>query len=58
MEQFSFLQIKQRQFRRQQLLSTGERFNTSISMVFGSWVGREVWGQWMKLEHVFCGVGP
>ena len=36
MEQFSFLQMKQRRFQRQWLLSTGERFRVSISMAFGS----------------------
>ena len=42
MEQFSCLQIKQRQFQRQQLLSTGERFKVSMSMAFGSWLRRVV----------------
>ena len=35
-EQFSCLQMKHRRFQRQQLLSTGERFKASMSMVFGS----------------------
>ena len=53
MEQFSFLQITQSQSRRQQFHSTGERFNVSMSMVFGSCEGhgfeRKFWlvqGDW------------